>query len=248
MTDLTTCKTLLSFSTLLFACFTGACASSPRPEAASATAIRCEAGEKSYMALAGCEEVVGDLHIENSGATDLTELGGLRVVEGTLFISGNAELESLHGLERLHSAREVVIVNNPNLQDLNALNNLEHVERVSIAHNNRLQVISGMDRIEYLQTLMIMHNGVTRVSGFNGLVSAGDVAVAENAKLIYMNGMKQLSFVENLTLEHNPRLAPTPGMFSSLNYVAENLSVSGCPGVSEGDVLSKTTSIETASR
>src|SRR6187399_2558078 len=243
MNRLTTSKTLLSFSTLLFACFTGACASSPRPEAASATAIRCEAGEQSYMALAGCEEIVGDLHIDNSGATDLTELGGLRVIEGTLFISGNAELESLHGLERLHSAREVVIVNNPNLRDLSALNGLEQVERISIAHNNRLQVISGMDRVEHLQTLMIMHNGVTRVSGFNGLVSAGDVAVAENEKLIYMTGMKQLSFLENLTLEHNPRLAPTPGMFSSLNYVAENLSPAGCPGVTENDVLPKTTSV-----
>src|SRR6186713_1968478 len=107
MTHLPTSKTLSSFSALLFACFTGACAGSPRPEAVSATAIRCEAHTGAYMDLAGCEEVVGDLHVENSGATDLTELGGLRAVEGTLFISGNAALSSLHGLEQLHSAREV---------------------------------------------------------------------------------------------------------------------------------------------
>jgi hypothetical protein len=200
------------------------------------------------MALAGCEEVVGDLHVENSGATDLTELGGLRTVEGTLFISGNSELRSLHGLERLHSAREVVIVNNPNLRDLSALNDLEHVERISIAHNGRLEVIAGLDGIETLQTLMIMHNGVTRVSGLNGLVSAGDVAVTGNDRLIYMTGLKQLGFVENLTLEQNPRLAPTPGMFSSLKHVAAKLSVSGCPGVNEDDVFPQGTPIETASR
>jgi hypothetical protein len=241
-------KTLLSVSTVLFACFTGACAGSPRPEAVSATAIRCDADTQSYLALAGCEEVVGDLHVENVGAKDLTELGSLRVIEGTLFISGNTELRSLHGLERLHSANEVVIVNNPNLGDVSALNDLERVERISIAHNGRLRVISGMDRIEHLQTLMIMHNGVTHVSGFDGLVSAGDVTVAENERLIYMTGMKQLSFVVNLGLEQNPRLAPTPGMFSNLKHVAEDLSVSGCPGVSERDVFPSRTPIETASR
>jgi len=249
MMNSTNAKALLSATSLVFACFTGACTSGTQTEAQSVGSGRCnaQAHARGWRSLAGCQEVAGDVRIEGTDSTELIELRGVRAIHGTLFIGGNTELSSLSGLEDLRSAQEVVIVNNPNLKDIDGLSGLEQVERVSVAHNPGLRVISGMDKVSHLKTLMIMHNGLTRMSGFNGLVSADSVTIAENPKLIYMTGLKELAFVESLELDTNPRLAPTPGMFPSLTHVATNFSVTGCPGLSEGDVFSGTMPLETAS-
>ena len=242
-----TTKALLSATSLVFACFTGACTSGTQHEAESVTSTRCNAHAhaRGWRSLAGCQEVAGDVRIEGTDANELIELRGVRAIHGTLFIGGNTELSSLNGLEDLQSAREVVIVNNPSLKNIEGLSGLTQVERISVAHNPALGVISGMDKVSQLETLMIMHNGVTRMSGFNGLVNADSVTIAENPKLIYMTGLKELAFVESLELDTNPRLAPTPGMFPSLTHVATNFSVTGCPGLREGDVFRGTMPRET---
>jgi len=241
MMTLTNSKILLSL-TSLFVCCTAACTSSTQHQSESVKTARCEARThaRGWRSVKGCTEVTGDVRIEGTDARDLSELEGVRTIDGTLFIGGNSELRSLSGLEGLRSAHEVVIVNNPSLRNIDALSNVEQVERVSVAHNPELRVISGMDKVDRLQALLIMHNGTTRMSGFNGLVSAGDVTIADNPKLIYMTGLKQLTFVENLALDSNPRLAPVPGMFSNLSHVAATFLVSGCPGIQQGDAFGDT--------
>jgi len=238
---MTNSKTLLSMTSLLLCC-TGACTSGTQHRSESVKTARCEARThaRGWRSLAGCTEVTGDVRIEGTDATDLSELDGVRTIDGTLFIGGNSELRSLSGLEGLRSANEVVIVNNPSLRNIDALSDVEQVDRVSVAHNPELRVIAGMNHVSHLQSLLIMHNGATRVTGFDGLVSAGDVTIADNPKLIYMTGLKQLSFVDNLTLDANPRLAPAPGMLSDLTHAAAIFSVSACPGLEQDAAFDET--------
>lgn len=238
MMTLTKSKFLLAM-TSLFLCCTGACTSSTQHPSESMTTARCEARShaRGWRSLKGCSEVTGDVRVEGTDARDLGELEGVRSIDGTLFIGGNSELRSLSGLEGLRAAHEIVIVDNPSLRNIDALENLEQVERISLAFNPELRVISGMDKVDQLQALLIMHNGATRMSGFNGLVSAGDVTITDNPKLIYMTGLKQLALVENLALDANPRLAPASGMFSNLTHVTATFTVSGCPGLQQGDTF-----------
>jgi hypothetical protein len=75
--------------------------------------------------LGGLTCVTGVLAIYGTAASHLDELSGLRMVGGSLMISDNLQLSTLHGLESLESVGEQLsISNNPQLTSLASLANV----------------------------------------------------------------------------------------------------------------------------
>lgn len=210
------CRLLLA----LAAC-TSACASARVNESrATASAVRCSASETAPLAkLSGCAVVTGNVRVEHWSNADLGVLSALRSISGTLFIGNNPGLTSLDGLESLTSVDTVQIVNNPALEDVSALSGLDTARRLDITGNPRLDVISGANRLSHLDELVVENNGLTRLSGFDGLRTAREITIEHNPRMIYLSGLGQLRLVEHLSVRDNPRLAPTAGLFHSLQDV-----------------------------
>jgi hypothetical protein len=88
----------------------------PPPRCESGVLVDDNVSQDELDMLAGCEMLVGNLSITGSPLADLSLLGSLRIVTGTLAISANASLATLGGLEALERAGGLRITENPVLR------------------------------------------------------------------------------------------------------------------------------------
>ena len=186
--------------------------------------------------LAGCTHVRGDLVIAAKDVVDLRPLASLWSVSGTLAVQGCARLESLRGLERLHTVGHLVVVGNPALQRLRGLDLLQGADGVSVVDNPRLRDLRGLERLEHLDGVALVGNGLVTLRGLEQLESVGDLVIADHPRLIDVSALSRLRSTENLALERTPMLAPRLGFFARLERVSGSLVLSESGGVSESEV------------
>jgi hypothetical protein len=131
-------------------------------------------------ALAGCEEIVGNLHIEAFEGVDLRPLSALRIVRGDLHLLSETGLEHFESLEGLEALEQVsrLMVRNLRGTDLSPLAHLKRVEldplspwpeggSIEIAGCPNLTDLSGLGGLEQWDTLFLESDD--SLASLNGL-------------------------------------------------------------------------------
>lgn len=141
------------------------------------------------------QEVTGKLTIESSGVTDLTPMLGLKRV-GDLKIYNTRSLESLDGLDSLHTIEtELLISRNDLLKEIDALAQLESVKDVEIFSNEDLEQIDGLIGLQgSIRNLAVKANwNLLNMNGLLGLTRIEDeVLIFSNKKLPDLDGLKHI--------------------------------------------------------
>ena len=197
--------------------------------------IAANQGLQSLTGLENLLRVDGALRIANNDAlTDLTALSALKSIgrysdSGSLTISGNASLETLHGLDSVSylEGGSLDIANNPLLHDISALNSIRKIGgHLKIINNDALQSIAGLQVTEIGRAtggnLIIEDNDVLlNLQGLNNLVaiwktsvtSNGNIYIRNNTSLQEIQGLTSLEEVErSIHIEDNPALISFNGM------------------------------------
>jgi hypothetical protein len=216
---------------VLAAAFLGGCAgvtksTKPSVDAESAVSERTQAKSPHI--------VQGDLDITNQ--TSLESFENVEVVTGTLTIVGNTRLSSLHGLERLHAVKHLVIRENLSLTNVEGLSGLRHARSMTLEANPRLENLNGLEGLEKLDRLVVSKNGIYCTRGLSGLTEAGDVVIASNPRLLGLQGLRNLLSADSVTITNNPRLSAQSGLLEGLRRVTGRLEISGNAGLHTSEV------------
>lgn len=84
-----------------------------------------------------------------------------------LNLSGNRELNSLHGIENLHNLRELILVFT-NLENVKRIENLKELKRLDLRDNN-LTSIKGIEKLKNLRELRLSNNPLSELPDLSGL-------------------------------------------------------------------------------
>ncbi|MBL8975536.1 MAG: hypothetical protein JNK56_33355, partial [Myxococcales bacterium] len=172
--------------------------------------------------LAGLEQLesVGTLYIDSNPAlTDLEGLRGLRSVGGIgvsqnpaltslkglrnvalllspsplVFVSANAQLGSLAGIEGIVASDEVqlALVANPALADLSALAGVDRLESLDLSGNTGLTTLAGLEQLSHVGAGLSLrgNDALLDLDGLSGLREVGYLALATNAALTDLAGL-----------------------------------------------------------
>lgn len=191
--------------------------SGARPvEGPLAAPVRCAGGSIESAADAelyrGCAAVSGNLRVSAPELEDLSALSRLRVVTGTLEISGNSRLDDLSGLEGLHSAGALLI-----------------------RDNARLATLRGLDGLRQTDRLVLEGNGLYQTAGISRLSRVGDLVVADNPKLNSLSGFRALKHARSVEIRSNPRLC-AQRLLPALERVERPLKLQDNRGLSQPEV------------
>jgi hypothetical protein len=159
-----------------------------------------------------CDAVKGDLRISAPELEDLSAFRRLRVVSGTLEISGNPELDDLSGLERLSQVGELSLRDNAGLETLRGLEGLRRADKV---------VIEG--------------NGLYQATGISHLRAVGDLVIRNNPRLNSLVGFRALKHARSVEIRNNPRLCAL-GMLPALERVEKEVTLQANRGLSRPEV------------
>jgi hypothetical protein len=130
--------------------------------------------------VASCEIVDGDLMIDSVGIAELSMLGRLQQVTGTLTIAGEPRLRNLNGLERLQSVGNLVLINNAKLADIRALGSLRRADGITIMNHPTLESLAGLEGLKSLLGLVIVNTSIHSWSGLDGLEQVDEWTVIED--------------------------------------------------------------------
>ncbi len=150
-----------------------------------------------------CNTISGNLYIgpgnqdPQGNITNLSSLGNLTQINGTVFIQNNALLQNLNGL-KIKTIGGRLFIGGDNANNT----------------NSKLQNIDGLSSlISVGQFLQVVNNPVlSNVNGLNNLTSVGqDIEITGNSLLSNISGLQNTSFNPNdgygLTILNNPALA-----------------------------------------
>ena len=189
----------------------------PLPDLGSNPVICGEPGDhagndETVAALAGCEVYRGSL-VLGWPATDLSPLGSLRIIDGSLSTPGfGHELETLDGLEQLQSVGEFSFYHD-GLRGMSGVPNLREV--------------AGFFQLYGLPNL-------TDLDGLENLQSTGTFNVFFNPSLVDIDGLSDLRHVDgDLYIDANPELTSIGGLMALEHvtgdlYIRENPKVPTC--------------------
>lgn len=199
------------------------------------------------------EQVEGDLTIgPTTQLVDLSMLGNLREVGGTIYVFGNLSLESLHGLELLESVDWLHVRRNHNLDDLHGLTSLTWVDHVTITNNAGMTSVAGLPSGLSPTVLEIGDNDLLAdLDGLPLFLNPGNgeaihVEIEDNQALADLGGLSDCcsSQAISLVLDGNASLVDLGGLESFVrletlrlhdNFALETLA--GLDGVLEIETL-----------
>lgn len=139
-------------------------------------------------------EVHGGIQVENTTLEDLTALSSLRSASN-LFISHNASLMSLAGIEKFAwPAATVVIRNNDSLESLAGLERPAHLFYLHVEDNDNLTSLAGASNLTSVKNLSILRND--SLSTLSGLESLRRIDLMLNIRA--NNSLVDLSALEGL--------------------------------------------------
>jgi hypothetical protein len=153
-------------------------------------------------------KVGGDLVIgPTSELLDLSMLGELREVGGTLYIVGNLQLESLAGLAQLQKVGWLHVRRNGSLLDLGGLDTLVFTDRISIINNDALTSLAGLPAGLAPRTLEVAANdALVDLDGLPTFVAAEsgvpiDVVIGDHLALTSVAGLASCCSTQPIALE-----------------------------------------------
>lgn len=156
------------------------------------------------------EIIAGDLIIQGSDITDLSNLKTLIEVKGNVTIANNPLLKKLDGIQNLNIiGGSLFLSNNVQLESLQNLEELRAVNRSVIISNPKVMTASLTPSLFLLTNDSINFLGVSkRLAGYND----EDGYQVRNEDVISINGKKELASVEDsLSIEGNPTLTECCG-------------------------------------
>lgn len=137
--------------------------------------------------LAPCDVYLGSFSFERGDFENLRRLPDLRVIEGTLKLTGNGpEFKSMDGLEELERVGSLKIYGQPGLRDVSALSNLQKVDNeLTINQTFELPTLEGLESLHTVgDFLSITNNALETLEGLSGLERVGgDVVIGSNPNL-----------------------------------------------------------------
>ncbi|MEO8182459.1 MAG: hypothetical protein ABI895_26785 [Deltaproteobacteria bacterium] len=213
----------------------------PQPLAAGSRCIDSRVLDASVLvsnqaaldALAGCEEIEGDLIIEVFADAELSPLASLRAVGGDLQIGAYPG-----------STREGYVDELPDLGD--------QFER-GVEHGY-LPSLAGLESLERTGNLQISHISSPSLSVFAGLRSigshrdasrAGRLVLDDNAGLVDFHGLENTRGINDVILTANPALEALDGLV--LGQSLQHFSISDSPRLTELGLLAPLGSLNTLS-
>jgi hypothetical protein len=209
----------------------------------------------SLPTMAGLEAVkqVGDLTIRgNSSLRNMEGLSGLTRVGGNrLEISNNSALESLDGLESLHTVLgELTIEDNNALKNIDGLSSLTTVTidvvfSIRIQRNAALANLDGLSSLSDVPGGLIIHlnDSLSDLSGLSNLTHVGTwLHIAANPALTDLDGLQGLKTVGALGIINNASLADLSGL-SNLETVQTIFEISWNPMLTHLNGLSSLTHV-----
>jgi len=169
-----------------------------------------------------CDHVTGELRITGEDISSLSGLSGLVRVGGNgLQISNNSALESLDGLESLHTVLgEFTIQDNPVLKNIDGLSalttvTLDGVSSIRIQRNASLANLDGLSSLSDVPGGLIIHlnDALSDLSGLSNLTHVGTwLHIAANPTLTDLNGLQGLKTVGALGIINNASLVDLSGL------------------------------------
>ncbi len=167
--------------------------------------------------------VAGDLTVEGPDIDDLSPLGSITEIGGSLTIKNNSGLTSISGFNSLNTVTDVNIFQNNSLSQLTGFGSLTSVGTLFLTNNTSLANLSGFGSLNTIDRLHILGSDLERIDGFGNLSSINTlVNVQNNSDLC---GCEVLA----------PALENSPPPSSSINLSNSVIcsSTSGCNSVSE---------------
>ncbi len=158
-------------------------------------------------------EVTGSLQIGN-------------LVPGT----GNPELRSLRGLERLRRVGEnFVISNNDALTSLEGLDALEEIGELAIVHGKALTSLEGLEALRAVRSLSVSGRRIRSLAGLDSLVSLRALGISSTG-LTSLTGLEHIDFDgARLNVSSNEHLTTLGGLALSSRlaglYLLENTAL-----------------------
>ncbi len=174
----------------------------------------------------GCNEITGNLRIEENTIFSVTNLSGLSQLErigGDLIIQNNSELVSLAGLDQVNFiGGRLSILNNPELISIAGLHGLVSIEEdFRLINNESIINFSGIENLEEIGHYFTIekNHGLKNLSGLDKLHSiGGNFLIKENNSLINLEGIETLALIQGrLYILENPSLVNLNG-FGYINY------------------------------
>ncbi|HLP93685.1 MAG TPA: hypothetical protein VK168_06590 [Saprospiraceae bacterium] len=164
-----------------------------------------------------CKQIMGNVTISGPDITNLNGLSGITSFGKGLYIQNNPNLESLEGLNQVHTigagavSGSLYITNNPNLTDLSGLDELSHIfMRLDISQNDGLDSLHGLDKLQSIGSTFYFQNN-DQIKDLKGLgrleYVGGDVYIEDCDQLLSLAGLEKLDRVgSSLYIQFNPIL------------------------------------------
>jgi hypothetical protein len=224
----------------------GPCENSTAPKICNGDiALTSQADVNAFPTTRGCTTITGMLSISGNDITDLTPLSGIDSL-GSLYITNNANLENLHGLEEIkvigHTCPCIfpglVLDNNGKLSNIDGLSGLtSSAGLVKITNNPVLTNINGLshltvlgDGVDYaVQSIVIQNNPrLESLAGFSGISgTVGSIDISNNNALIDLKGLQHITSIAGygLNITDNVLLSDI-GALSKVTDVGAGIHIS----------------------
>jgi hypothetical protein len=215
-----------------------------------AISLTSQADVDAFPASHGCTTIKGLLSISGNDITDLTPLSIIDSV-GSLYITNNANLQSLHGLEGIIAVGHVcpciypglTIDNNAKLSNIDGLSGIASIGGlVKITNNAVLTNINGLshltrlgDGVDYAEQSIVIENNpmLSTLAGFSNVSgTVGQIDINNNDALTNLNGLQNITSIAGygLSLMGNSSLTD----ISALSRVTD---VGGAVHISDNAML-----------
>jgi hypothetical protein len=148
----------------------------------------------------GVSEVTGDLHIDLTTVTDLSDLKDLIKVGGDFHIGTNRKLTSLIGLEQLQSIDGTFYINGENaIEHLSGLDALLTIGGDFVIRSAKvLKSMEGFGALNHIGGSMSINNNshLESLANFKSLTTiGGNLIFYRNSKLISIDGLETLTTI-----------------------------------------------------
>ncbi|MAT89080.1 MAG: hypothetical protein CMC35_00190 [Flavobacteriaceae bacterium] len=165
----------------------------------------------------GYEIVTGDLTIETTSTpiiSDLTPLEKLTVVGGRLYISNNANLVDLSGLEQLIEVGSFVVFDNHDLTGISSLSQLNTIGDDLRIIGTAIESLNGLENVTNVPgAFVVKDTQITTLQGIENLTEVGELYIVANSQLQHIDALSSLNSIYNLIqIYDNPSLENLAGL------------------------------------
>jgi hypothetical protein len=172
-----------------------------------------------FPATYGCSEI--RYVLELTDIADLTNVDSLYQLTrvGTLIISNNPQLQSLHGFSNLVELQNLFVNDNDVLRDLEGLGSLHTVtDQININAHLNMQSLHGLEGLRSVNTLRLSYLTMPDLEPLSGLDSISGFFAIAYSNLGSLHGLENLvSIGRAFTIVGVPTLTSLDGL-SSLNH------------------------------